>query len=79
MLFQKCLDYKPCKTLYLTELKSVSAKATSSKLATFMFNTSGLISDFSNVDARAEQTRSVNWMKKQQSNVAALLKKNGIK
>jgi len=79
LLFQKCLTYKPCKTLYLTELKAVSAKATSSKLATFMFNTSGLISDFSNADVRAEQTRSVNWMKKQQSNVAALLKKNGIK
>jgi hypothetical protein len=79
MLFQKCLDYKPCKTLYLTELKSVSAKATSSKLATFMLNTAGLITEFSNDDAKLEQTRSINWMKKQQSNVAALLKKNGIK
>ncbi len=79
LLFQKCLTYKPCKTLYLTELKAVSAKATSSKLATFMFNTAGLITEFANADVRAEQTRSINWMKKQQSNVAALLKKNGIK
>ena len=79
MLFQKCLDYKPCKTLYLNELKAVSAKATASKLTTFMLNTSGLITEFSNADVRAEQTRSINWLKKQQSNVAALLKKNGIK
>jgi len=79
MLFQKCLTYKPCKTLYLNELKAVSAKATSSKLSTFMLNSAGLITEFSNADARAEQTRSINWLKKQQSNVAALLKKNGIK
>ncbi len=79
LLFQKCLTYKPCKTIYLTELKAVSAKATSSKLANFMTSTSGLIAEFSNADAKAEQTRSINWMKKQQSNVAAILKKNGIK
>jgi hypothetical protein len=63
----------------LNELKAVSAKATSSKLSTFMLNSAGLITEFSNADARAEQTRSINWLKKQQSNVAALLKKNGIK
>ncbi len=79
LLFQKCLTYKPCKTIYLTELKAVSAKATSSKLANFMTSTSGLIAEFSNADAKAEQTRSINGMKKQQSNVAAILKKNGIK
>jgi hypothetical protein len=44
-----------------------------------MLNSAGLITEFSNADARAEQTRSMNWLKKQQSNVAALLKKNGIK
>ena len=79
MLFQKCLDFKPCKLQYLKELKAVSAKATSSKLATFMLNLSGVISDYSSAEAAREQLRSINWMKKQQSNVAAVLKKNGVK
>lgn len=79
LLFQKCLDYKPCKTEYLNDLKLVSAKATSSKLTTLMANSAKLVGNFSSSNATAEQTRSINWVKLQQANVAAVLKKNGVK
>ena len=79
LLFQKCLDYKPCKTEYLTNLKLVSEKATSSKLTSYMSSAAKLIGAMSSSNATAEQTRSINWVKLQQAKVAALLKKNGIK
>ena len=79
LLFQKCLDYKPCKTEYLNDLKLVSAKATSSNLAGFMTNTAKLIVAYSSDNAKTEQTRSIAWLKKQQTNVATLMKKYGIK
>jgi spore coat protein CotH len=79
LLFQKCLDYKPCKTEYLTDLKLVSAKATSMQLTTFMANSAKLIKQFAPSSATTEQTRTINWVKLQQGNVAALLKKYGIK
>jgi spore coat protein CotH len=79
LLFQKCLNYKPCKTEYLTNLKLVSAKATSTNLAGFMQNTATLVRAFSSDNAKTEQTRSINWLKKQQTNVADLMKKYGIK
>ncbi len=79
LLFQRCLDYKPCKTEYLNNLKLVSAKATSSNLAGFMTNTAKLVVAFSNDTAKSEQTRSIAWLKKQQTNVANLMKKYGIK
>ncbi len=79
LLFQKCLDYKPCKTEYLTDLKLVSDKATAIKLTTFMAASAKLISSMSSSNATAEQTRTINWVKLQQANVAALIKKYGIK
>lgn len=79
LLFQRCLDYKPCKTEYLNDLKLVSAKATSSNLSGFMTNTAKLIVAYSSDNAKTEQTRSIAWLKKQQTNVATLMKKYGIK
>lgn len=79
LLFQKCLDYKPCKTEYLNDLKLVSAKASSTNLAGFMTSTAKLIAPFSSDNAKTEQTRSIAWLKKQQTNVAALMKKYGVK
>ena len=79
ILFQKCLDYKPCKTEYLTDLKLVSAKATSMQLTTFMANSAKLIGKLASSSAVIEQTRTTNWVKQQQANVAALMKKYGIK
>jgi hypothetical protein len=79
LLFQRCLSYKPCKTEYLTNLKLVSAKATSSNLIGFMTNTAKLVAAFSTDNAKVEQTRSIAWLKTQQTKVAALMKKYGIK
>lgn len=79
LLFQRCLKHKPCKTEYLTNLKLVSAKATSSNLVGFMTNTAKLVQAFSSENNKQEQTRSIAWLKKQQTNVANLMKKHGIK
>ncbi len=79
LLFQRCLSYKPCKTEYLTNLKLVSAKATSSNLVGFMTNTAKLVAPFSSDNAKLEQTRSIKWLKTQQTKVTALMKKYGIK
>ena len=79
ILFQKCLNYAPCKTEYLLNLKAVIAKVQSTKLTTFMFNTSGLLVDFSDELKASEQRRTIAWVDKQIVKVKAVLKKNGIK
>ena len=79
ILFQKCLKYQPCRTLYLQKLKATSAKANSMNLTGFMAQVSTVIGPYSNDSARAEQTRSISWFKKQQTAVAALMKKYKVK
>ncbi len=79
MLFRMCLVYKPCKTEYLTDLKLVSAKATSIKLVTTMKTAAKLIAPYSDAATKKEQLRTEAWVAKQQAKVAALLKLNKIK
>jgi CotH kinase protein len=84
-----CIQYSVCKRQYLLELKAVSAKATSMKLATQMQNVAKLINpvlaiQYQNAPskftlAKSEQTRSISFITKRQQQVAALLKSNGIK
>ena len=79
LLFQKCLKYAPCKTAYLQKLKAVSAKATAIQYTGYMTQLSATIASYSNDAAKAEQVRSIAWFKRQQANVAALLKKYRVK
>lgn len=79
LLFQKCLKYAPCKTAYLQKLKAVSAKATAIKYTGYMTQLSATIASYSNDAAKAEQVRSIAWFKRQQANVAALMKKYRVK
>ncbi|CAB4953723.1 unannotated protein [freshwater metagenome] len=79
MMFRMCLVYKPCKTEYLTDLKLVSAKATTIKLVTAMKSASTLIAPYTNSAIKKEQVRTQNWVAKQQLKVAALLKLNKIR
>lgn len=79
ILFQKCIKYQPCRTLYLQKLKATSAKANSIKLTGFMTQVSAVIAPYSNDNAKAEQVRSISWFKKQQTAVTGLLKKYKIK
>jgi len=79
MLFQKCLSYSPCKTLYLNDLKAVVKKAISSRQESFMKATSNLISEYSSAGAVEEQNRSIEWLKTQITRVRAVLTKNKIR
>ena len=79
LLFRKCLAYKPCKTLYLTQLKAVSAKATAIKLTSSMRAAGTMLSNYTDEGAKAEQNRVVAWIGKQQARVKAVLKANGIR
>jgi len=84
-----CIQYSVCKKAYLLELKAVSAKATGMKLATQMKAVANVINpvlaiQFKNNPSKMtlalnEQTRSISYIAKRQSEVAALLKSNGIK
>jgi|GEM_PF-5268347 len=79
ILFQKCLSYSPCKTLYLNDLKAVVKKATSSRQESFMKATSNLVSDYSSAGAVEEQNRSIEWLNTQITRVRAVLTKNKIR
>jgi spore coat protein CotH len=79
MLFTKCLSYSKCRTEYLTQLKLVSAKATSIKLVTLMKNAAYVIRSKTTEAQKAEQVRTQNWVALQQTKVAAVLKKYGIR
>jgi hypothetical protein len=78
-LFQKCLSYGPCKTLYLNDLRAVAKKATSSRQANYMKATSSLIGQWSSSGAVAEQNRSIDWLDTQITRVRAVLTKNKIR
>lgn len=87
--FVNCINYTPCKRQYLTELKAVSAKATSMKLGAQMQAVAKVINpvlaiQFKNSPskmtlARDEQARSIGFIAKRQAQVATLLKANNIK
>lgn len=79
ILFTSCLAYKPCFTLYLQQLKAVSAKVTSIKLATAMTKAAGVVNHFATANNLAEQKRSLAFLASQQKLVAAILKANKIK
>jgi spore coat protein CotH len=79
ILFQKCLRYAPCKSLYLNDLKAVTKKAIASKQASYMRDTARLIADYSNSGAVNEQNRSVAWLTKQITRIRAVLTKNKIR
>jgi spore coat protein CotH len=79
LLFKKCLAYKTCKLAYLTQLKAVSAKVTSSKFVTSMKSAATTIASYSPADVKAEQVRVQSWIVKQQSRVKSVLKANGVR
>ena len=88
-LYVKCINYKPCRTQYLLQLKAVSAMATSMKLGEKLRNAakvidSTLVSQFkSNPSMLAviykEQTRTVRFIATQQTNVKKALTTYGVK
>jgi hypothetical protein len=88
-LYVLCIDYKPCKTEYLKDLKAVSAKVTSMALGTKITNATRLINVVAEAqlnyyvpsvrDLHTEQARTVRWITSRQAQVADLLKQNGIK
>ena len=79
LLFKRCLSYTPCRVEYLTQLKAVSAKATSIKLVAAMKSASTVIAPYTNASAKSEQVRVQAWVAKQQVKVAALMKTYKIK
>ena len=79
LLFKRCLAYTPCRVEYLTQLKAVSIKATTTKLVASMKAASTVIAPYSNTSMKNEQVRTQAWVGKQQSKVSALLKLYKIK
>lgn len=79
MLFKRCLAYTPCRVEYLTQLKAVSIKATTTKLVASMKAASTVIAPYTNASMKNEQVRTQAWVGKQQSKVSALLKLYKIK
>jgi len=79
LLFTKCLAYSVCKKEYLLQLKSVSAKVTSTKFVSAMKAAATVISSYSSPDVKDEQVRVQNWIVKQQGRVASTLRSNGIR
>lgn len=88
-LYVQCINYKPCRTQYLLELKAVSAMATKIKLGAQMRATAAVIepvlaAQYANDKdtltlAHNEQTRSIGYIAKRQAEVKALLAKYKIK
>lgn len=89
LIYTKCINYKPCRTEYLNDLKAVAAMVTTMKLSTKMRSTAALInrllaettpSDPIGISGiKLEQTRTYKFITKRQTEVAALLKSYGIK
>ncbi len=89
MIYTKCINYKPCRTEYLNDLKLVSATVASMKLSTKMMAAAKLINPVLTVTTksapvdisgiRVEQLRTYKFISKRQAEVAALLKLYGIK
>jgi len=88
-IYVKCINYKPCRTEFLNDLKLVSLTATKIQLATKMRNATKLIEPVianqfaSSPDtlklAHNEQNRTISWIALRQKAVATILKKYGIK
>jgi hypothetical protein len=88
-LYVQCINYKPCRTQYLLELKAVSAMATKIKLGAQMRAVSAVIEPVLAAQyvndkdtltlAHNEQTRSIAYIAKRQAEVKALLAKYKIK
>ncbi|NBQ92872.1 MAG: hypothetical protein EBT82_03595 [Micrococcales bacterium] len=88
-IYVKCINYKPCRTEFLNDLKLVSLTATKIQLATKMRAATKLIepviaNQFSSAPATLklidnEQNRTISWIALRQKAVTALLKKYGIK
>ena len=88
-LYVQCINYKPCRTQYLLELKAVSAMATKIKLGTQMRAAAAVIEPVLAVQyandkdtltlAHKEQTRSIAYIARRQAEVKALLAKYKIK
>jgi hypothetical protein len=88
-LYVKCIAYTTCRTAYLTELKAVSAMATTMKLSTMMKTASTLIkpaltAQYKNrpdllADIAREQTRTYSFITSRQKEVTALAKQYRIK
>jgi hypothetical protein len=89
MLYVKCINYKPCRTQYLLELKAVSAMATKIKLGAQMRAAAAVIEPVlvaqyekdqpSLTLAHKEQTRSIAYIARRQAEVKALLTQYKIK
>jgi len=88
-LYVSCINYKPCRTQYLLELKAVSLTASKIKLAAKMQAVAKVVNPVIAEQYRSkpelitlaknEQARSIGFIAKRQAQVAALLKKNNIK
>jgi hypothetical protein len=88
-LYVQCINYKPCRTQYLLELKAVSAMATKIKLGAQMRAVAAVIEPVLAVQyakdqptltlAHKEQTRSIAYIARRQAEVKALLKQYKIK
>ena len=88
-LYVQCINYKPCRTQYLLELKAVSAMATKIKLGAQMRAVAVVIEPELAVQyakdqptltlAHKEQTRSIAYIARRQAEVKALLKQYKIK
>ena len=75
-LFRKCLAYSPCATLYFQDLQKVSDWATTTKLSQRMLKTGDTIKALTNGYSKAEQTRTSQWVAKQQENVKKAIAKH---
>ncbi len=75
-LFRKCLAYSPCATLYFQDLQKVSDWATATNLSKRMIAQGAVIKKLTNGYSKAEQTRTSNWVTKQQSRVAKAIAKH---
>ena len=89
LLYVKCINYKPCRTQYLIQLKAVSAMATTMKLGDKMTKAakvidSNLVQQFKASPStitviHKEQARSIRFIATQQQNVKKALTTYGVK
>jgi len=88
-LYTQCINYKPCRTEYLKDLKAISAKVTSMKLTAKISAAIKVINPVADVqfgttmqqltNLHTEQAQTLRWIVSRQAQVATLLKQNGIK
>ena len=75
-LFRKCLNYSPCATLYFQDLKKVSDWATKTNLSNRMVEQGNVIKNFTSGYAKAEITRTSNWVAKRQTQIEKAITKH---